>query len=126
MLNRIIDFTPFHGMRQEDPFEDTLQSLFLLRKKNYCSLDSTGKFSSKGISQSQKYRLGVCGILNPLVLERAITKDFVVKRGTVLGKMMKAALSQALSPRPQMALVSKEIQREGVRCLIAKDTSGTM
>jgi DNA polymerase elongation subunit (family B) len=124
ILHTIFSHTPFKSMRLEAPLEDSMPSVLLLRKKNYCFLDSKGGLTSKGMSASRKDRLGVCRVLSPLVLKRILEDAPAKDRMRTVGAMISMALDKVLSQQAPLELVSREVRSQGQRCLVVKTKDG--
>lgn len=124
ILHHILSYTPFKRMRMEAPMSDAMSAVLLLRKKNYCYLDTKGKLTSKGMSSSRKDRLGICRLLSPMVLTEAMSDAPKQTRMRVIGVLIGRALDVALSEAAPIELVSREVRSQGQRCLVTKLASG--
>lgn len=124
ILHRVLSYTPFKRMRMEAPIGDAMSAVLLLRKKNYCYLDTAGKLTSKGMSTSRKDRLGICRLLSPMVLTEAMADAPKQTRMRVIGALIGRALDVALSEAAPIELVCREVRSQGQRCLVTRLASG--
>lgn len=126
ILNRVLSYTPFKRMRMEAPMSDAMSSVLLLRKKNYCYLDTSGRLTSKGkgMSSWRKDRLGICRLLSPMVLTEAMADGSKQTRMRVIGALIGRALDVALSEAAPIELLCRELRSQGQRCLVKRLASG--